>query len=721
MNSFIPPGDERGKEQPKVDSAVANKNPIVIPPTPQGVFQVIPYAHTANPTTDPDVKLRRPGVIVPARTRWSYDAPGILFYIIRPEPLCDIESQVVAVEFGGGNAAVACINYPVEEDEWELFVGYGLDDPTSEPVDGQEVTEPLSRGPVRLRIATTRIPGHLPDEDDHPSPLWPEPFHGGHPEKCGKPIFQARKPREFFLTLPHFSEEMVAHDVALFTIAPIIFSCDIDTPCELYAVYTPPYEDEARYRPGNFDVIGALANIASTLGIACVLSATDPYDSDQWAQDAYYMGYTHTPDPDYPVLYYPLKALRKRELSHQKLKTLDGHPLEELRHPKFKASSDNTLDYGGNLVASPPALSATDALGQGVAGPACLAHAAAPYGKIIFCDNGGNRRPSDLFLKFISSQIQPLVPIDVSWLKVGHSDEVVSFVPAPKTCAVTQAGAKGWAMLYPSPDLALSIYCRILERKTEVTRAPRCINFYAPFGAVWHKGVLSMIEAHVAKALVTTDSAKLSREISYMPKLDAIELRLRHVLNMAASDIIHLPVLFNLMDKDVDAVLPNVVNLQVLGTFLAVPKPWGPRVRVKDCIEILVGLEGITLEMLKALDWGSLQRESLWVPQYHTVEAYFDEGCKCAASEPAWKGLPVLGSKPIKVPQGWQHFTISHESVDILEAYIMARLVPLGLTPVFIDDWNGYHKDVGDLHCGTKVLRRMPVIKTGDEWWKHAT
>lgn len=48
-----------------------------------------------------------------------------------------------------------------------------------------------------------------------------------------------------------------------------------------------------------------------------------------------------------------------------------------------------------------------------------------------------------------------------------------------------------------------------------------------------------------------------------------------------------------------------------------------------------------------------------------------------------------------------------------LETQVRALLEPLGLSCTFIDDISAYHKFLGEVHCGTNVLRKPFAFK----WW----
>ncbi len=69
----------------------------------------------------------------------------------------------------------------------------------------------------------------------------------------------------------------------------------------------------------------------------------------------------------------------------------------------------------------------------------------------------------------------------------------------------------------------------------------------------------------------------------------------------------------------------------------------------------------------------------------------------------------VLGSQ-LAIPKP---FGPQLNGVCQLEAAVRSLLEPLGLTCHFIDDWDAYFRDFGELHCGTNVLRRPFTLP----WW----
>lgn len=51
---------------------------------------------------------------------------------------------------------------------------------------------------------------------------------------------------------------------------------------------------------------------------------------------------------------------------------------------------------------------------------------------------------------------------------------------------------------------------------------------------------------------------------------------------------------------------------------------------------------------------------------------------------------------------------------DLYEKEMDSKLKPLGLTVSYLDDWEDYHVNLGEVHCGTNTLRKFTAAK----WWE---
>ncbi len=201
--------------------------------------------------------------------------------------------------------------------------------------------------------------------------------------------------------------EVFASDAVKISVAPFILS---DSTQPLETVYVSNADP-------NF-----VAALKAAVGAQKVVevSATS-YSDDVWVQDEVEIGYTQTPSG--VTLPVTLDLPRNRGL--------DNWPMRELRNPNFgyfaKGSSGISANSGGNLECTPPHVK--DGIEY-------------PFGRALVSTS---MEPE--LVNFINAQgVQaPSIALDMSWLEVGHVDEVFTFVPygdgykvlvADTTCAL---------------------------------------------------------------------------------------------------------------------------------------------------------------------------------------------------------------------------------------------------------------------------------------------
>ena len=134
----------------------------------------------------------------------------------------------------------------------------------------------------------------------------------------------------------------------------------------------------------------------------------------------------------------------------------------------------------------------------------------------------------------------PPVFVDVSWLTIGHVDEVINFVPAP------EKDRKGWRALLPCPLAALVALENLADDQPV---------FLGKHG-----------ETTVGKLKVLAHSAEQQK---IRAALKAIRAQLKTELGIEDEDILPVPALF----EDGLAVIPNPVNSLVVGKTVFVPDP----------------------------------------------------------------------------------------------------------------------------------------------------
>ena len=166
------------------------------------------------------------------------------------------------------------------------------------------------------------------------------------------------------------------------------------------------------------------------------VSVTLTTDGNQWTQDHVEMGYTHAPGRP--------KMQSSFRLPYENDGPPPDWPAELLSGPNAGVfSAGRSLgggggDYGGNVELLPPS-------------------DANPLGRVVI----GNTR-SDALFGFLSDQARDDQPnqlpiqVDTEWLRVGHVDEIFGFRPKPGT-------DPGFGIVFASPSTA---YCLLGEPTT---------------------------------------------------------------------------------------------------------------------------------------------------------------------------------------------------------------------------------------------------------------
>ncbi|NMO15923.1 hypothetical protein HPC49_13860 [Pyxidicoccus fallax] len=557
-----------------------------------------------------------------------------------------------------------------------------------------------------------------------------------------------RRPGELWLRLVHKDDQdnPLAFDVALVTVAPLLFCSNADPVVTLYTVtgaQTLPRWDNTPW-------VESLEALAQQTGVPLV--RLQPRTADAWARDQVLLGYWCIPERAIGGL---STLTRKAVVTCMRdyangLETRLGDYAKNGNGQQpdatcgviddlfdLRPNQDNSLDYGGNVLVSPPVLVQTPGLGEGDSGPDVDAHDEAPYGKIILGDGGsydaggGARSPTPEFAEFLEAQrVQPVVRVNTAWLEVGHIDEILSFVPAAQTCARTGAGqprghnGARWCALLASMDLA---YLLLEASYSDTVR-----NMRNPADPDNFTSLPTFLADNAANAFLnqftTRGDGRLNRASHEAQRvLDDVGLRIRQALGLHEHEIILMPGLFSpTAGFDYDAVLPDTVNLLVLNNHqVVVPKPWGPRLARADAgatIDSVCREMGIrTVAPLSGLLPGLaawLNRERIWRQWNPYQNTWLAQERQRLATH---FGVPLNNVQPARQGHvnGWVEFNIDHpDSVDIFEAYIAARFAGIGLTPHFVDDWAQCHKNCGEVHCGTNERRQPTVVPAHQQWWK---
>ncbi|XP_078497120.1 protein-arginine deiminase type-3-like [Lissotriton helveticus] len=344
------------------------------------------------------------------------------------------------------------------------------------------------------------------------------------------------------LTLQKKDEEVLSKDPiftdeVVFRIAPWIMTPNTLEPLEVFVCSLP---DNAIF----FEEVTSFVKQSK-----CKLTACSPKDSggDRWIQDEMEFGYIEAPQKSFPVVF---DSPRNGPLEDFPFKKILGPDFGYVTREPEDPCDVSTLDSFGNLEVSPPVtVSGKDY----------------PLGRILIggpCPRSGGMQMTEVVRDFLhAQQVQKPLELWSDWLHVGHVDEFLTFVPAPDR--------KGFRLL-----LASTTACyRLFQQK----KKEGCGD------AVMFQGIQPKTFT-INQILSNKKMVKESKHVQSC--IDWNRDILKEELGLTEEDIIDIPALFKLGSSGLaDAFFPGMVNMLVLGKHLGIPKPFGPIIRGKCCLE----------------------------------------------------------------------------------------------------------------------------------------
>ncbi|OCT71063.1 protein-arginine deiminase type-1 isoform X2 [Xenopus laevis] len=280
---------------------------------------------------------------------------------------------------------------------------------------------------------------------------------------------------------------------------------------------------------------------------------------DRWIQDEMEFGYIEAPHKRFPVV---LDSPRDRELDFLPFKKILGPDFGYVKRKVEQEEEVNDLDSFGNLEVSPPVA----VRGKNYPLGRILIGSQLPQDIEPFSSEPNPiqpRRMNKVVRDFLAAQlVQSPVELYSDWLMVGHIDEFMTFVPA--------CDKKGFRLLLASPRMCLDLF---REKQKE------------GYGeAIMFEGLKT--EPFTIEKILSNE--KLLRDSTYTQGcIDLNREILKEELGLSEEDITDIPVLYKLLPyfNKAEAFYPNMVNLLVLGQFLGIPKPFGPKIDGKCCLE----------------------------------------------------------------------------------------------------------------------------------------
>ncbi|XP_017518050.2 protein-arginine deiminase type-4 [Manis javanica] len=340
---------------------------------------------------------------------------------------------------------------------------------------------------------------------------------------------------------PELPNIPVFQDSVVFRVAPWIMTPNTQPPREVYVCRT--FENE--------DFLKSVTALAKKARCKLTICSKEQNMEDRWMQDEMEIGYIQAPHQTLPVVF---DSPRNRGLKEFPIKCVLGPDFGYVtRGPQTGNVTD--LDSFGNLEVSPPVR---------------VGKKNYPLGRILI---GSSSYPSNeshemhqALQDFLSAQqVQAPVRLYSDWLFVGHVDEFLSFVPAH---------GKGFRLLLASPRSCYKLFQELLKEGHEE--------------AVLFEGVKRKKQQKIKEIL---SNKKLREHNLYAEScIDWNREVLKRELGLTEQDIVDIPQLFKLQADfkgtlKAEAFFPNMVNMLVLGKHLGIPKPFGPVINGRCCLE----------------------------------------------------------------------------------------------------------------------------------------
>ena len=381
------------------------------------------------------------------------------------------------------------------------------------------------------------------------------------------------------------------------------------------------------------------------------------YGYDVWIQDEIEFGYQQLADRSMPLV---LDSIRNRPL--------DAFPENELLGPDFGhlvrgQGPANSLDSFGNLECTPPIT--VDGVDY-------------PFGRIYYGGKPGSVQMTAPLREFLDAQeLQSPVEIDSTWLLVGHVDEFMVWVP-------DASSDKGFKLLVVDWEVTRTV----LESLDPRMAIPRFVDWYgyATVGDLMSSGIPAYNE----------DIDVLSTQ----PTVDSV----MEAFGLEEEDIIRIPGVWEQAWGAAVALVPGMANLAVYDEHLLIADPF-----LRTIDEDLDGNGALTT----------------WAEDIN-ANGVFDTDEDANGNGELDEGEDINGNGLLDTEEdrneNWQldegeDFNgdgLLNTFRDPFRTYLV-DVLPEGLVPHFLDDWNDYHLMEGEVHCGTNILRTPRADLT---WWE---
>jgi len=381
------------------------------------------------------------------------------------------------------------------------------------------------------------------------------------------------------------------------------------------------------------------------------------YGYDVWIQDEVEFGYQQLAGRSMPLV---LDSIRNRGL--------DDFPEDVLLGPDFGhlvrgQAPANSLDSFGNLECTPPLT--VDGVEY-------------PFGRIYYGGKPGTVQMTQPLREFLDAQeVQSPVEIDSTWLLVGHVDEFMVWIPDPSS-------DKGFKLIVVDWEVTRTV----LEGLDPDMAIPRFVDWYG-YGTVGE-----LLNPSIVAYNEDVDALYME------PTLAAV----MEAFGLEEDDLIRIPGLWEEAWGAAVALVPGMANLAVYDEHLLIADPF-----IRTIDEDIDGNGVLTTWAEDINASGAFDTE-----EDANGNGILDEGEDINGNGVLDTEEDRNGNWQLDEGEDFNGDGLLNTFRDPFKIYL-EDVLPDGLVPHFLDDWNDYHLMEGEVHCGTNILR---TPRADLFWWE---
>lgn len=422
------------------------------------------------------------------------------------------------------------------------------------------------------------------------------------------------------------------------------------------------------------------------------------FPGDPWAQDIVEPGYMSIPGPKGPVSIHIMirSSVDHREAGRKVFQDLRSNTVGAVQN----LSIGDTLDSLGNLETVPP---------HSYKGKSYAA------GRAVMGSADGKKPEMMAFLE--AQETQAPISLDTSWLAVKHVDEFMQFLPVKSK--------RGWVMMVGDARAGLKILQKAQkDGHGDETAGSRQKRPGDPEKWRSTNTIDDLLNVSNFAGFQEACARNTDKNIDIMKQETGI----------TDSEIIRVPALYQAYEENLwkYSEMSNAPVDQALIDDIFESAPTGNNRRRRAPSQIIghkahkdahkqIGKavngtrKGSRPKVLDALQAGTPPQG--W--KNHTANAMTNslEGRQAESMNgsaialyPAAINSVVLNNKQIVAPNPWGPVI---QEKDVLAEAVSAAYKSVNYTVVYIDDWFTHHDNVGDVHCGSSVIRELEAVK----WW----